>query len=113
MTIQELYALRNIRATRKVLVNQAQTLSRYGEANAGARKVLAKALADLYEQEFEEEEKLREYAQSIEDPEIRAIIRLRFIEGRPWVDVAAEVAPLEKDTTHSAPLMKIRRFLRD
>lgn len=112
VTIQELYKLKNIRATRKVLLNQVKTLNLYGEENADIRKILSKAVGELYGLEFEEETKLRELAQSIEDEQIRQIIRLRFIQGLPWADVAAEVAPLEKDTTHSAPLMKIRRFLR-
>ena len=113
MTIQDLYVLKNIRATKKVILNQVETLNRFGEANAGIRKILAKALADLYEEEFKAEERLRDILKDVEDEEIRQIINLRFICGLPWVEVAAEVTPLEKDATHSAPLMKIRRFLRN
>lgn len=113
MTIHDLYALQNVRATEAVIKNRLDALKRYGDANAGVKKVLHDALIELAELENEEEAKLRALAQSVEDRMTREIIRKRFIDGKPWVEVAAEVVPLEKDATRTAPLKRVERFLKN
>lgn len=113
MTIHDLYALQNLRTTIAILMKQLDVLRRYGDANAGTEKVLIDALEQLFVLEPVEEGKLRALAESIDDPVIREIIRMRFLEGKAWVDIAVEVVPLEKDSTHTAPIKRIERFLKN
>lgn len=113
MRIQDLYRLKNVRATEQVILHRIEILDRYGEANAGAKKSLADTLSNLYRQEIEEEKRLRAFIGTVEDKEIRKIMELRFLEDLPWVEVSVEVAPLEKDSSRTAPIKKIERYLKN
>ena len=112
MTIQELYRLKNIRATKRLLSDRIETLKRLGEENADQIEELAKTIAILSVQELAEHLRLAELIESIDDREICKIIKLRFIDDLPWIEIAAEIAPLEKDASRTVPLKKIERFLK-
>lgn len=112
MTIHDLYRLKNIRSTAAVVQNQIDALNRYGEENEEVRKILVDALGELLKLKETEEGRLNRFIESVEDQELKEILWLRFEKGLPWVEVAAEVSPLDKDSARTAPLMRVRRYLK-
>lgn len=113
MEMQDLYKLRNIRATQQVLRERIDALNKYGAANDGQKAALMGALTNLFWQEEEEEKRLRSFIQGVSDPEVRQIMKMRFLDDMPWIEISVEITPLEKDATRNAPLMKIRRYLKN
>ena len=112
MTIHDLYRLKNVRSTISAIQNQLDALNRYGEENKEVEGILIDALGELFQLREAEEKKLFHFIESVEDQELKEILRLRFEKGLPWVEVAAEVSPLDKDSARTAPLMRVRRFLK-
>lgn len=114
MKIQDLYRLKNIRETKEVILYRIEVLERYNPgADREQKASLCETVGKLTAQEVEEEKRLLALIESVDDPELRQIMTLRFLDDLPWIEVAVAVAPLEKDVSRNYPLMKIKRFLRN
>lgn len=80
----------------------------------------ASALADLkaeyasiWQESLQEERLLSDYIRYTPDPEVRLILRLRFVQGYTWNQVADEIYKDRADGggTRSAPQQRIKRYL--
>lgn len=58
-----------------------------------------------------EYEKINDYIEEIDEPDIKLIARLRFIKHLDWYSIAEEISPVNKMTHWTTPRKKLNRYL--
>ena len=58
-----------------------------------------------------EYEKINDYIEDIDEPDIKLIARLRFIKHLDWYAIAEEISPENKMTHWTTPRKKLNRYL--
>ena len=85
-------------------------VERMAIARAALHERLIQLKADLAEKELA----IREYIESVEQPYIKLIMELRYIDGRDWFDVAAEWEERTgKYADRTTLSKKVRKYLRE
>lgn len=85
-------------------------VARIALARAALHEKLLCLKADLLEKELA----ITEYIESVEQPDIRLIMELRFIEGRDWFNIAAEwEEKTGKYADRTTLAKKVRKYLRE
>ena len=85
-------------------------VSRIALARVALHEKLLCMKADLLEKELA----ITEYIESVEQPDIRLIMELRFIEGRDWFNIAAEwEEKTGKYADRTTLSKKVRKYLRE
>ena len=72
---------------------------------------IIKKLNKSKETYLNEYEKINDYIEEIDEPEIKLIARLRFIKHLDWYDIAEEISPENKITHWTTPRKKLIRYL--
>ena len=72
---------------------------------------IIKKLNKAKETYLTEYEKINDYIEEIDEPEIKLIARLRFIKHLDWYDIAEEISPVNKITHWTTPRKKLIRYL--
>ena len=128
MTLEELNRYRKLRREIKSLEDQLETLyltplpsagEKMGSKPSGvsdptraqALKAIQyqerlKAKLDMAEAELE---RIEAWMETVEDPEIRAIVRMRFIVGRSWIQTTREL--FGRYTSEELARVKLFRYL--
>ena len=70
-------------------------------------KIIKKQIAYI-----DEKVKMENFINGIDNPKVRLIARLRFIEFKSWYDIADEITPENKELVNrNAPYMLLQRYL--
>ena len=68
---------------------------------------LAKSLENKKDKLLDEATKIEEFLNTVEDGEIRIIIRKRFLEGKTWKEVSKDII-----ADRSTPYYKLKKYLK-
>lgn len=69
---------------------------------------LREKLVDKQEKLLDETHKIEDFLETIDDAEIRIIIRERFLNGKTWNDIAKKII-----ADRSTPYYKLKKYLKD
>lgn len=77
------------------------------------KEELRKEIVDAQLEYIDKRVRIETYINSIDDPKIRLIARLRFVEFKSWYDIADEITPYGKELVDpTAPLNMMKRYLK-
>lgn len=128
MTIKELNKLFYIKRDLKHLEEELAELNNLGSATltgmpkgnevsdptlnfAIKKERILKKLLKAQMKYLIEYEKINDFIETIEDAEIKLIVRLRFIKHLDWFEIAEEISPENKSIHWTTPRKKINRYL--
>lgn len=89
------------------------TVGRPTEALAIKYLQLVEELEDLCRQKVQKEHEIIEFIESVDDEEIKVIMRLRYIHCMCWADIASAVSSNFKDTHRTTVSKKLKRWLKE
>lgn len=127
MTIKDLNNLTFIKKDIKELKEEIEALNNLGSSEISdmpkgtitsnpteefvVRKLkLEKKLNEILALYLEELEEMNDFINSIEEPEIRLIVRLKYVKGMTWYDVAEYISGTDKYLDRSAPKKRLDRY---
>lgn len=76
------------------------------------RQSLVEKIVRKQTEYIDEKIRMENFISNIDNPKIRLIVRLRFVEFKNWYDIAEEITPDDKELVNrNAPYMALQRYL--
>ena len=115
MNIKELSNLFYINKELKRLESELEERTKSGDKVQSLvlkRQSLVEKIVRKQTEYIDEKIRMENFISNIDNPKIRLIVRLRFVEFKSWYDIADEITPEDKELVNrNAPYMALQRYL--